>query len=189
MPVRSASSSAALGCLPFPRPAEPWPNAGTALPSRNVTVRLTSVEDIPPSASSPAAPDAATNEPSVKQSPLNSRRFSGVLSSLFTWNLRRLKAHLLRCDCESFVVLALLLQFSRSRALTIWPVTLSTTGIIAALGSDDDDRFQLEMHARARSRFRRRRDDRSAAFRSAVPIAIARLAPPGSAGQESSRAA
>src|ERR1700730_8270004 len=112
MPVRRASPSPALGCLPFPRPAEPWPNAGTALPSRNVTVRLTSVEDIPPSASSPDAPDAATNEPSVKQSPLNSRQLSGVLSSLGITAPTLGPARLLRLRVVR-VVLALLLRAGR----------------------------------------------------------------------------
>src|ERR1700730_7420080 len=55
-------------------------------PSGNVTVRLASVEATPLTGSSTDAPDAVTNELSARQSPLNSRRFSGVLSSLFTWD-------------------------------------------------------------------------------------------------------
>ena len=38
MPVRSASSSCEAGCRPPARPAEPWPKAGTKLPSGNLTV-------------------------------------------------------------------------------------------------------------------------------------------------------
>src|SRR5215469_1600439 len=82
-PVRSASSSSARGRLSFPRPAEPWPNAGTTVPSRNLTVRLVPV-DSAPVASRADAPDEVTNELSTTQSPLNSRRFSSLVSLLVT---------------------------------------------------------------------------------------------------------
>src|SRR5215472_15273198 len=75
-PVRSASSSSACGCLPFPSPAEPWPNAGMTVPSRNFTVRPAPGE----AASRADAPVA--NELSATQSPLNSRRFSSLVSLL-----------------------------------------------------------------------------------------------------------
>src|SRR6266436_3367524 len=83
-PVRSASSSSATGCLPFPRPAEPWPSAGTMVPSRNLTVRPAPVEAAPVAASRANAPDEVTNEPSAAQSPLNSRRFSSLVFLPFT---------------------------------------------------------------------------------------------------------
>jgi hypothetical protein len=72
-PVRNASSSSAAGCLPCPRPAEPWPIAGTMVPSRNVTVRVAPVEAV--AASRADAPDdEVTHELNATQSPLNSRR-------------------------------------------------------------------------------------------------------------------
>src|SRR5215813_6514109 len=83
-PVRSASSSSASGCLPFARPAEPWPNAETTVPSRNFTVCPAPVEATPLAASRADAPDEVTNELSATQSPLNSRRFSGLVSLPFT---------------------------------------------------------------------------------------------------------
>src|SRR3974390_3082940 len=57
IPVRSACSSSASGCLPFARPAEPWPNAGTTVPSGSFTVLPPPFEGTPPAASSADAPD------------------------------------------------------------------------------------------------------------------------------------
>src|SRR5262249_59896975 len=80
-PVRSASSSVACGCLPSPRCQEPWPNAGTTVPSRNRTVRPASFGFTPASAWRGDAPDSAAIAPtvSVVQSRLNSRRLGGRL--------------------------------------------------------------------------------------------------------------
>src|SRR5215469_6949865 len=75
-PVRNASSSSAAGCLPCPRRAEPWPNAGTTAPVGNFTVRLAPLEAVPVAGSTADASEDATKEPSATQSPLNSRRFS-----------------------------------------------------------------------------------------------------------------
>src|SRR5204863_5551703 len=83
-PVRSACSSSACGCLPFPRPAEPCPNAGTTVPSRNFAVRPAPVEPTSLAASRADTPDEVTNELSTTQSPLNSRRFSSLVSLPFT---------------------------------------------------------------------------------------------------------
>src|SRR5215472_17434642 len=66
------------------RPAEPWPNAGITVPSRNLTVRPAAVEATPLAASRADAPDEVTNELSATQSPLNSRRFSSLVSLPFT---------------------------------------------------------------------------------------------------------
>ena len=52
------------------------------MPSRNFTVRPAPVEALP--ASRADAPDEVTNELSATQSPLNSRRFSSLVSLPFT---------------------------------------------------------------------------------------------------------
>src|SRR5262249_56315310 len=83
---RDASSCSGGGCLPCPIRAEPWPNAGTTVPSRNLTVRLVPVDSAPVAASRADAPDEVTNELSATQSPLNSRRFSSLVSLLVTIN-------------------------------------------------------------------------------------------------------
>ena len=59
---------------------DPWPSAGTTVPSRSFTVRPARGEVAPVAASSADAPEGATNEPSATQSPLNSRRFSKLIS-------------------------------------------------------------------------------------------------------------
>src|SRR6266566_10161170 len=79
-PVRSASSSAAFGCRPSARRAEPWPSAGTTVPSRKLTVRSALLEVAPGAASIADAPDGVINELSATQSPVNSRRFSNMES-------------------------------------------------------------------------------------------------------------
>src|SRR5262249_2913204 len=80
-PVRNASSSSAAECFPCPRCQEPWPIAGTLVPSRNLTVWA--VDTTAVAASRVNAPDKATNEPSATQSPLNSRRFNNLAPLLF----------------------------------------------------------------------------------------------------------
>src|SRR5215469_13966927 len=77
-PVRSASSSAASGCLPCARFAEPWPSAGTTVPSGNFTVGVAARAD---ALGSPTiiVPTAERDAPSVIQSPLNWRRFSNCV--------------------------------------------------------------------------------------------------------------
>src|SRR5262249_51386338 len=82
-PVRNASCSSAAGCLPCPICQEPWPIAGTMVPSRNLTVWAVPFEATAVAASSANAPDKATNEPSAPQSPLNSRRFNNLAPLLF----------------------------------------------------------------------------------------------------------
>src|SRR5215472_12807326 len=77
-PVRSASSSAASGCLPCARFAEPWPSAGTTVPLGNFTVGVAARADAPGSATI-IVPTEESDAPSVTQSPLNSRRFSNCL--------------------------------------------------------------------------------------------------------------
>src|SRR6516165_1887817 len=77
-PVRSASSSTAAGCLPSPRCQEPWPIAGTTVPSRNLTVWAVPFEVPAVAASRAEARDEATNEPRAPQSPLNSRRLNNL---------------------------------------------------------------------------------------------------------------
>src|SRR5215469_11854751 len=75
-PVRNASSSSAAGRLPRPIFAEPWPIAGTMVPSRNLTVRAVPVEATAAAPSRANAPDKVTNELSATQRSLNSRRLS-----------------------------------------------------------------------------------------------------------------
>src|SRR5262249_15594327 len=70
------------GCFPFPRPAEPWPSAGTTVPSRNFTVRPAPIGVAPVTASRANAHEVPT-DPSAMHNPLNSRRFSNRISSLF----------------------------------------------------------------------------------------------------------
>ena len=99
IPVRSASSSKVPGCLPSPRCQDPWPNAGTMVPSGNLTVRPASFEvrvvaasRVDASDKAAIAPTARSDEPSAVQSPLNLRRFSCWLfkSSLVVTAYRRL---------------------------------------------------------------------------------------------------
>src|SRR6516225_12028897 len=80
IPVRSACSSSAWECLPFASPAEPWPNAGTTVPSGSFTVLPPPFEGTPLAASSANAPEHVTSEPNAAQIPLNSRRFSSSVS-------------------------------------------------------------------------------------------------------------
>src|SRR5271167_471556 len=77
-PVRSASSSAASGRLPCARFAEPWPSAGTIVPSGNFTIGVAARADALDSATI-VVPTEKNDEPSATQSPLNSRRFSNCL--------------------------------------------------------------------------------------------------------------
>src|SRR5262249_43833572 len=63
---------------------EPWPNAGTTVPSRNLTVRAVPVEATAAAASRANAPDKVTNELSATQRSLNSRRLSNLVPLLFT---------------------------------------------------------------------------------------------------------
>src|SRR6516162_2481522 len=90
IPVRSACSSSAWGCLPFASPAEPWPNAGTTVPSGSFTVLPPPFEGTPPAASSADAPDNVTNDPNAAQMPLNSRLFNSLIP-LFT--IRSMSLH------------------------------------------------------------------------------------------------
>src|SRR5258706_14965221 len=69
------------------RPAEPWPNAGTTVPSRNFAVRPAPVDAAPAAASRPAARGGDANEPSATHNPLTSRRFSTLISLLFIRSL------------------------------------------------------------------------------------------------------
>src|SRR5258707_11888519 len=69
-PVRSASSSAASGCLPCARFAEPWPSAATIVPSGNFTVGVAARVDALDSAPI-IVPTEESDERSVPPRPLN----------------------------------------------------------------------------------------------------------------------
>src|SRR5260370_30164702 len=71
---------------------EPWPIAGTMVPSRNLTVRAAPVKATAVAASRANAPDKVTNELSATQRSLNSRRLSNLVSLLFTTLFLRLRA-------------------------------------------------------------------------------------------------
>ena len=79
-PVRSASSSIVSGCLPCARCQVPWPNAGTTLPSPNVTVRASLFGSAPSARAGMPGTDASialtpgSDSPSPAQRRLNSRR-------------------------------------------------------------------------------------------------------------------